>query len=135
MTCVNKCPASPPTFSFDGNWSCVSKCPSGFWGSSLNRSCVQTCPLNTYRLSDNSRSCVSFCPSNPDLYGDPFTNNCSLGCTSNYAADPTDRTCKQYCLPLFQYNKRCVKYCPYGYYADTNGDCVLAINCDASYYG
>lgn len=25
---------------------------------------------------------------------------------------------------LFDYNGTCVKYCPYGYYADTAGHCV-----------
>lgn len=36
---------------------------------------------------------------------------------------------------MFQYNKRCVKYCPVGYYANSNGDCVTPKNCDNNTYG
>lgn len=49
-------------------------------------------------------------------------------------ADPISRTCKDSCLPLFQYNYRCVKYCPEGYYADNLGNCVIPTACDAGYY-
>jgi hypothetical protein len=50
-------------------------------------------------------------------------------------ADPTDRLCKGSCLPLFQYNRRCVKYCPYGYYANDLGNCVVSTSCDTGKYG
>ena len=70
------------------------------------------------------------------MYGDPATDNCVYTCTdATYPyADPTDRTCKGSCLPLFQYNNRCVKYCPSGYYADALGDCVEPTDCDANTY-
>lgn len=47
-------------------------------------------------------------------------------------ADPTDRKCKSECLPLFQYNFRCVSLCPTGYYANSTGDCVVPTLCDSS---
>lgn len=49
-------------------------------------------------------------------------------------ADPTDRTCKSSCSPLFQYNYRCVKLCPSGYYANSTNNCVVASACDGTTY-
>ena len=39
------------------------------------------------------------------------------------------------CWQQYQYNFRCVKVCPEGYYADTNKNCVIPTSCDANTYG
>ena len=75
------------------------------------------------------------CPSDPDLYGDTTDYNCTAICSNNQYADPTDRMCKTSCTPLFQYNFRCVKVCPVGYFADALNDCVVPTSCDANTYG
>ncbi len=63
------------------------------------------------------------------MYADSGSGNCESICTLSKYADPTDRACKAGCLPLFQYNFRCVALCPSGYYANSNGNCVLPSLC------
>lgn len=75
------------------------------------------------------------CPSEPDLYGDTNGYNCNAVCSNNAFADPTDRLCKGSCLPLYQYNFRCVKVCPNGTFAKLDGNCVIPTLCDTSRYG
>lgn len=63
----------------------------------------------------------------PDLYADPLTNNCVLSCengTTKRFADPIDRVCTDDCSPRFEYNFRCVEYCPIGFYANSTNNCV-----------
>lgn len=132
MQCVSRCPASPPHFGYKGNWTCVKDCPLTLWADSSTRLCVSTCPGVTFRLTSFRRECVNVCPSNPDLYGDLDSKNCESVCTTGKFADPTDRMCKNGCLPLFQYNFRCVAKCPDGFYANSTGDCVVASACDAT---
>jgi hypothetical protein len=134
MLCVQICPASPPLFGYEGNWTCVAACPSGLWADSTTRRCVSDCNPN-FRLSIGTYECVGTCPSDPDLYADSNGYNCTPVCTSSQFADPIDRTCKTSCLPLFQYNYRCVKLCPKGYFANSLGDCVLPLSCDGLTYG
>jgi len=31
MLCVSKCPASPPYYGYEGNWTCLKVCPDGLW--------------------------------------------------------------------------------------------------------
>ena len=113
-------------------------CPGGTWASASTRTCESVCPAGQFKLTDERSECVDVCPSDPDLYGDPDTWECvtdCLGTTANPFADPNDRTCKSSCLPLLQYNNRCIKYCPRGYYANALGNCVLPTACDADTYG
>lgn len=53
--CVSKCPASPPYYGYEGNWSCMKSCPDGFWANDETRKCVDTCPTNSYRLTNFRR--------------------------------------------------------------------------------
>lgn len=82
----------------------------------------------------NPNLCVEICPSNPDLYGDA-NGFCVATCTGGEFANSLTRLCVASCLTasgLFQYNGRCTKFCPVGFYADGNGDCVTKDNCQAS---
>jgi hypothetical protein len=36
------------------------------------------------------------------------------------------------CSPMFEYNGRCVQYCPDGFYANSTNNCVTPANCGAS---
>ena len=78
---------------------------------------------------------MSVCPSEFDLYGDTTDYNCTAVCSNNQYADPTDRLCKTNCTPLFQYNFRCVRRCPEGYFANSDFDCVVPSACDNGTYG
>jgi hypothetical protein len=42
--------------------------------------------------------------------------------------------CKDSCAPLFEYDYRCVKYCPNGYYANSTNNCVRPTECDDGLY-
>lgn len=115
----------------------MSTCPDGTWASTTNRQCVTNCPASQFRFNGTKYECVNICPSNPDLYGDPNTWNCVYACTANTLypfADPTDRMCKSSCLPLFQYNGRCMKLCPLGYFANLEGNCVIPVQCNTTLY-
>lgn len=131
--CVDTCPASPPTFGYAGNWTCLKSCPANLWADSKTRLCSSNC-TSGFRLTLTINTCVSVCPSYPDLYGDPTSGNCVAVCNGSQVADPSDRLCKGNCNPLFQYDNRCVKYCPEGYYADANYDCVVPASCDNNTY-
>ena len=133
--CVQICPASPPTFGYTGNWTCLATCPANLWADSYTRRCLPTCSNNTFRLSLTTNLCVAVCPSEPDLYGDTLTHNCTSGCTALQFADPFTRQCTTSCLPRFMYNYRCVEFCPQNYYAKLSGECVTAKFCDSGYYG
>ena len=81
---------------------------------------------------------MDVCPSTPDLYADPDTFDCVLDCVDGSThpfADPLTRTCVDDCGDLFEYENRCVKLCPQGYYADSNNICVLPTDCDGGTYG
>jgi hypothetical protein len=78
---------------------------------------------------------VGVCPSDPDLYGDTTDYNCTAVCSNGQFADPTDRLCKSSCSPLFQYGFRCVRYCPEGYFANADLNCVVPAACNGSTYG
>lgn len=134
MLCVDICPASPPTFGYSGNWTCLTTCPDNLWADSTTRLCKSTCNPS-FRLVLTQNTCVGRCPSDPDLYGDTTDYNCTAVCSGGQYADPTDRMCKANCNPLYQYNFRCVKVCPEGYYADATYDCVIPTSCDANTYG
>lgn len=133
MLCVDICPASPPTYGYSGNWTCVKVCPDGLWADSLTRTCTSSCNPD-FRFS-LTNECVGTCPSDPDLYADTNGYNCTPVCTLGQFADPTDRTCKINCTPLFQYNYRCVSLCPLGFFANSSNDCVLPKSCQSGTYG
>lgn len=128
MLCVDVCPASPPLYGYDGNWTCVQRCPSGLWADDITRTCVSDCNPS-YRLT-TTNECVGVCPARLDLYGDSNGYNCVATCTNGLYADPTDRICKTDCTPLFEYNYRCVKYCPKGFFANSTNNCVPPKQCD-----
>ena len=56
-------------------------------------------------------------------------------CSGGKYADPTDRMCKASCTPLFQYNFRCVHFCPNNTFADDLNNCVAPTSCQSNHYG
>jgi len=73
------------------------------------------------------------CPYN--FYGDDNGYFCTRICYYNRYADPTDKLCKDSCLPRFQYNYTCVDLCPNDTYAKLDTNCVIATSCDADHFG
>jgi len=66
--CYAACPWNPPQVYYSSSFdnTCVSQCPSGWYGFDGNRTCVQTCPTspNMTFYDDVNSKCVSICPAN-----------------------------------------------------------------------
>lgn len=100
---------------------------------------MTTCPVSTYKLSIATLDpqCISICPSNPDLYGDNVDHVCISNCSDGHGhpyADPITRTCVSLCSDV-EYQRRCIRICPIGFYANSTGNCVIVSDCDGSTYG
>ena len=86
---------------------------------------MDVCPVN-YKGDDSTgrRICVLTCPDIPDRYADLVLRICVDMCNSSMYGDPTTRNCVgvgQCPAPdyfSYQTTRRCVKTCPYGYFAD-----------------
>lgn len=115
---------------------CVSKCPNGFYGSTINNTCNIACPQDQFKDNVNNL-CQKVCPSANLLFGEPFSRTCVTSCNSTgykilYAdfnaslcatacsgsqyADPVTMKCvnKTSCtsgLNADPYYKRCVSRC------------------------
>ena len=153
---ANKCSScSSPNYLYQG--ACVAACPSGLFGSQLNRICVEACPVGTYpnQTSITDRDCVkclSYCasctgPNNNQcqscqlgaaLIGTTCVDTCPAGqyingsscvsCPSQCAVCTTPNLCSSCSKGAFLTGSSCVGTCPDGYYGDATSNKCSACN-------
>lgn len=88
-------------FAYDINNTCVSVCPSGYFGDFSTGTCVLQCPQTILQFADPSVNlCVNQCPLFPETYGliaiDGY-RTCVVNCTNDQYADPISRLCVSFC--------------------------------------
>jgi hypothetical protein len=117
MSCVDICPnvteatiVAIPLFIDNATYSCITVCPSGYWGytnSAGTRSCVLNCPSPLFHDNSTGRPlCTDICPA-PAYFGDKLT------------------------MPI-----ACVLVCSFGTYGDTTSSARLCVSkCNSTYYG
>lgn len=118
--CVETCPASTNTFADLDSGKCVSTCPSTYFADSLDRTCKKNCSFLFADSKTSPASCVANCSTG--TYANELTYTCDTKCPENYYA--------------YSIDKKCVKFCPYGYFADptsTNRKCVVQTLCPVDY--
>jgi hypothetical protein len=114
--CVSRCPDPrvdsnyPQTFSDNITRTCVTQCPTYYYGNIVFESnyatCESICPQfanGTLKFADNkTKTCVKVCPSDQGTFGDQVSLRCVLVCPLGYYAQLTssvfpNRYCVQTC--------------------------------------
>lgn len=96
-SCRNLIECASDTFLYKST--CVSKCPSGYYGSSGN--CLSTCPTSPSSIVTDTKNNICVDCSTNSTYSD--NNQCVSKCSDNNG---------------YMINNSCVSECPYGYGSD-----------------